>query len=373
MGEHISKENFLAVYGESHLHVLTPSLIKEAFRKTGIVPVDRTVFDPALLAPSKESSHQVATPVIPPTPVRLVSELLLDLAPLNTIDEDTTPPDSPTPARPKPLPVFANRGRIALNELQGTSAGSLFTSSPIKSSLAPPDMPLATISPQKKPKPDDFIEGLLQRKTKTKLEQELQQALEEERARSRYWKTRTIHLQSTLVLQQVYCRRVRSQLKAKESKGGKKTNRKLRNPGLGRVITDDVFFNELKEQKEADEREERKKEQRKTADERCAEAVVAWNIAEAKRLEENEKRKEDWEQAKVDWRKEKEARARGIKVKDWIVTHPEPKRTDPRYRNIPKAPKPTPQQFRDEEEGEWEDTDENEEQGEINESETDEA
>ncbi|EKM77874.1 hypothetical protein AGABI1DRAFT_15505, partial [Agaricus bisporus var. burnettii JB137-S8] len=37
-GEPITKENFLTIYGRTHLKVLTPELIKTAFRKVGIVP-----------------------------------------------------------------------------------------------------------------------------------------------------------------------------------------------------------------------------------------------------------------------------------------------------------------------------------------------
>ena len=50
-----------------------------------------------------------------------------------------------------------------------------------------------------------------------------------------------------------------------------------------------------------------------------------------------------------------EARAEGIKVKDWILTHPEPKRGDPLYCHVSKTPQPNIQQFLDEDsEGEWE-------------------
>jgi len=37
-GEVVMKENFLKIYGEAHLKVLTPDLIKATFRKVGIVP-----------------------------------------------------------------------------------------------------------------------------------------------------------------------------------------------------------------------------------------------------------------------------------------------------------------------------------------------
>ncbi|KAJ3518540.1 hypothetical protein NMY22_g13623 [Coprinellus aureogranulatus] len=376
-GEHINKENFLSIYGATHLHVLTPALIKEAFRKTGIVPVDRTVFDPALLAPSKESSHQVATAVIPPTPVRLVTELILDVAPLAPINETDSPPDSPTPSGPGPHrknTAIAQRSRIMVNELKGTSAGYLFGNSPIKSTHSPPDMPLETISPQKNTERQVYIQGLLGRKATTKFERLLKAALEEECARSQHWKTRTVYLQSTLVLQQLFCRRLRCQLKAKETKAGKRSNRKLKNPGLGRVITDDEFFNELKEQREAEEREAQRKVQRKSAEERYAEAVAAWKKGETDRAEENERRREECDLAKAQWKEEKEkAKKAGTKVKDWLVTHPQPKRSDPPYSIIPRPPKPTLQQFLDEEEEDWESVDENDDGSESDESETEEA
>ncbi|KAH6884021.1 hypothetical protein BKA70DRAFT_1340942 [Coprinopsis sp. MPI-PUGE-AT-0042] len=347
-GDHISKQNFLSVYGETHLAVLTPSLIKEAFRKTGIVPVDRTVFKPEIFAPSKDSSHQVITPVIPPTPVRVVAEFLFDVAPLAAIGETITPPESPTPSRRTPAApgndAIASRSRIAVNELRGTAAGYLFNTSPIKSSLNPPEMPLATISPQRK---------------QTKLERELQEALKEARARSDYWKTRTTHLQSTLVLQQIYCRRLRLQLKAKESKAEKSSNRMLKNPNLGRVITEEVYYNEVKTQKEAEEAATKAKARRKTAEAQCVEALAVWKVEEAKRVKLNEERKREWEQAKGQWKADKEkAKKQGVKVKDWVLTHLEPKRSDSRYSAISKTPKPTLQQFLDEGEdgdAEWED------------------
>ena len=179
-----------------------------------------------------------------------------------------------------------------------------------------------------------------------------------ERAQAQYWKTRTVHLQSTLVLQQVYCKRVRLQLKAKEAKGGKRSNQKLKNPHLGRVITDDEFYDEVRKQREADEEAARKKAQKRSAAERYAEAVAVWKDEDAKRVEENEKRKVALEVAKVGWKDGKDkAKAAKIKVKDWKIMNPEPKRTDPAFSIIPKPPKPTLDQFLDDEEdeGNWED------------------
>ncbi|KAJ3526256.1 hypothetical protein NMY22_g10234 [Coprinellus aureogranulatus] len=374
-GQHITKENFLTIYGQTHLHVLTPSLIKTAFRKTGIVPVDRTVITPDKLAPSKESSHEVITPVVPPTPVRIMTDYILDALPLASLPEESdTPPDSPTPSHANtslPRTAIETRTHIAMNELRGTSAGFLFESTPIESTAEPPDLPAIPISPVKKGKGQDSVEDLLVQESDNPLVKGLQRALEEERAKSAFYKRQTINLQSAMVLQRVYCRKLRLQLKVKEEKSKKRSNRKLKKAGLGRVITDDDFFKEVTEQREAEKAEERLKELRKSAQERHAEAVEAWEAEESKRVEKNDQRKEEWERAKVLWEEQKEeAKAAGTKVKDWVATHPKPKRADPAYCIIPRPPKPTLAQFLEEREDE---SSENEDEGGDEESEADEA
>ncbi|KAF8963852.1 hypothetical protein BDZ97DRAFT_1818220 [Flammula alnicola] len=60
------------------LKVLQPELIQTAFRKTGIVPFDRTVVTTDMMAPSRETSYKVYTPIVPSTPVRIVTDLLVD-------------------------------------------------------------------------------------------------------------------------------------------------------------------------------------------------------------------------------------------------------------------------------------------------------
>ena len=89
-GEAVSKENFLKVYGEAHLKVLTTELIRTAFRKTGIVPFNRNVITPDMMAPSRDSSYKVFTPIVPPTPVRIVTDLLVDAiqAPISQSNEN---------------------------------------------------------------------------------------------------------------------------------------------------------------------------------------------------------------------------------------------------------------------------------------------
>ncbi|THU97084.1 DDE-domain-containing protein, partial [Dendrothele bispora CBS 962.96] len=69
-GHPITKDTFAMIYGKAHLHTMTPDLIKTAFRKTGLWPVDRNVVTQEMMAPSKATSIKIYTPAEPPTPVR---------------------------------------------------------------------------------------------------------------------------------------------------------------------------------------------------------------------------------------------------------------------------------------------------------------
>lgn len=306
-----------------------------------------------MLAPSKENSTEVISPVVPPTPVRIMTEYLLNALqkPLDTVEEATTPTECPsTPTRSHP--AIGTRSRIAVNELKGATVRFLVSDSPIKLSAEPPDMPVLPITAPKigKTAKKNDIAHLLQKPAKTALEQKLQNALEERDAVAKHWKTKSIHLQAMLVLQRVYCRRVRVQLKSREGKSKKRSGRKLKNLGLGWVITANEYYEEVMGQQREQRAKRCTKRAKISAHEQLVEALKMWEAKEQERLIANDERKEELEEAKTLWKAEKEeAKAVGEKVKDWIITHPEPKRADPNFLPIPKAPKPTLAQFLDEE------------------------
>ncbi|CAA7258476.1 unnamed protein product [Cyclocybe aegerita] len=77
-GQEISKENFLKVYGDTHLAILQLELIKKVFSKTGIIPFNRDVISADKLAPSCDTSFRHYTPVEPPAAVRIMTELIID-------------------------------------------------------------------------------------------------------------------------------------------------------------------------------------------------------------------------------------------------------------------------------------------------------
>ncbi|KAL0057146.1 hypothetical protein AAF712_016226 [Marasmius tenuissimus] len=69
---------FVEIYGKAHLVALTPELVKTAFRKTGLWPLDRSVITEEMMALSRETSWKVYTPIEPTTPVWVMTELMCD-------------------------------------------------------------------------------------------------------------------------------------------------------------------------------------------------------------------------------------------------------------------------------------------------------
>jgi hypothetical protein len=79
-GKKISKTNFLEIYGRAHLHALTLDNIKASFRQTGVWPLDPSVVTKEMMAPSKESSCEGHLPVVPTTPIQVITKLLQKLS-----------------------------------------------------------------------------------------------------------------------------------------------------------------------------------------------------------------------------------------------------------------------------------------------------
>jgi hypothetical protein len=271
-GEAVSKENFLKVYGEAHLAALKPDLIRTAFRKTGIVPFDRSVITTEMMAPSRDSSFKVFTPVIPPTPVRIVTDLIIDtVQPVIPSSEDTQDSDlTPTKVVPHSQAV-----RIAMPQLASSSAAFLLSKSPIKSSSNLPDLPTMEMSPIKRSRKRGNLNiqvgtsdesELLTIPVTSSLEKRLQEALVLKNAEANFFRGRVIQLQSAMVLQRVYCGRVRRQLNGKERKAERNSKKgrreKIDGEGLGRLLTDDEIFNAVVEHEAAMEAEDREKEAR---------------------------------------------------------------------------------------------------------------
>ena len=222
-GEAISKENFLEVYGETHLSVLQPELIKTAFQKTGIVPFDRSVITGDKLAPSRDTSFRHFSPVEPPRDVRIMTELMADvLQPVvsRKDGEDTESQNEPSNSHRDTFPI-----RAVLPEFSVSETGYLASQLPIKSSFNPPHLSTIPISPIKcrvSSKSYNKEDSLLTMMVSTPLEKALQEALIAKDSEAKYYKAQAAQIQSAMVLQRLYCQRVHRQLEAKEQKVAKK-------------------------------------------------------------------------------------------------------------------------------------------------------
>jgi hypothetical protein len=72
----VDKRNFLAVYAEAHLQALSKENIIAAFRKTGIVPLNRDVITDEMLAPSTTSSSRGFLPIPQASSVHVMEDMI---------------------------------------------------------------------------------------------------------------------------------------------------------------------------------------------------------------------------------------------------------------------------------------------------------
>ncbi|KAF5354101.1 hypothetical protein D9756_007274 [Leucocoprinus leucothites] len=142
-GSHISKENFLTVYSKAHLAALQPALIRKAFSATGLVPFNCNAISKDKFVPSCNTSFQHFTPIPPPTPIWIMTELIIDaVQPSMPIEGDTRPSEV---QYSQSLPL-----QHALSNLATTNAHFLVSDSPIKASSPLPKTPPIQLLPIRK-------------------------------------------------------------------------------------------------------------------------------------------------------------------------------------------------------------------------------
>ena len=75
----IMKTNFLAIYGAAHIRALTQQTVKMAFKKTGVWPFNPNVVTSEMMAPSLETTCRGHLPLMPATPVHVVTDLFQEI------------------------------------------------------------------------------------------------------------------------------------------------------------------------------------------------------------------------------------------------------------------------------------------------------
>ncbi|KLO12685.1 hypothetical protein SCHPADRAFT_829156 [Schizopora paradoxa] len=222
-----------------------------------------------------------------------------------------------------------------VHELSKTSAGFLFSQSPVK--------PTATIPHfiPKVPKPKPIPESLLRLVPANILEEELQNVLEEYVKREAVLFSALTSIQACCVLQSLYCERLRSQLNAKVKKAtDKKGSGKLVGDGLPRLLMADDFVERVRAFVERQLAEADEKERMRTKKDAYAVALQQWNEAEEVRKARNEERRAEWKEEVGRWQvenalaKQDHRRPRWIKPVLGKLPKAAPKPKAPRRRDI---------------------------------------
>lgn len=301
-GQSVNKSNFLKVYTPAHARSFTPENIRMAFCKTGVIPYNPNIIQSSKLKPSVESSiigHGL--PLVPPTPVRKMASLMK-----NFHFEDTDYQNSDiiqerigASGAPPVDPCLLSELSHATEELQQTSARFLFSSSPIKSSSSLPLHIPSQIQPFKVPK------EVLTRVPETELEEYLQDALMELIKRESHQEGAIHELRANMVLQSIYCERLRGQLHARESVGKeKKGSGKLLGDGLPRILTGDDFVKKVQEFAQRQLEEEDARLQKRQEREQYASLLAKWKLLDGARKQKDKARTAEFKEEMRCWKEE---------------------------------------------------------------------
>ncbi|KAJ7436663.1 hypothetical protein B0H11DRAFT_2206972 [Mycena galericulata] len=325
------------VYAKAHFKTLTAENVKIAFKKTGVIPVNRDVVTSEMMAPSLESSSRGTLPVQQSSPVKVTrTEEEPALA-------STSPPSAPS--TPSMTLFFA---RAAVDNPSAASASFLTSlTSPSKSTSLPPSFKPFTISPLKQ---TARYPELLERPPATAREQELVDVLRDYEHHDMERKKAMIAMQAGVVLAGMYTDRAHSQLQAQEEKKARKNGRRKMGDGKAKYFMGDEFIQLCIEDERLKEQGAVEKEGRRVQREAHAEELVSWKKTNDQIRERNEARKAQFEADKAVWEVEKKAEAKAEKRRPgwlkpkWIDYGPEKQMARPK--------KPVDDEDEEEEDGE---------------------
>lgn len=216
----VDKTNFISLYGKAHRKALTLETIRTAFRKTGIWPFNPKVVTQDMMAPSLETSSLGQLPLPQPSPVKEVLHVIrehghtkdvLYLSPVRALTNVICQyhNDQTGTAQPQWNTLIKD----AVDSLTTTSAAFLVCDTPITSQDHLPIFTSTPFTPTRKQK-----HSILDREPETEFERECQDALRDAYEHEAGYKGALYGMQSTVVLQGMFCDRMSSQLAAVEEK-----------------------------------------------------------------------------------------------------------------------------------------------------------
>jgi len=163
----------------------------------------------------------------------------------------------------------------------------------------PPTIDPIMISPPK-PQYSDLLTYHLQ----TEREKLLQLALHDVEVRDAYQKGQLRGQQATIVLQMMYCERIRQQLAKQEEKKEKRKKGRLMGDGLPRLLNDAEFVAWVLEHEEMQREEATVKSKWKVTREKQSSVLKVWNAQENSRKERNKELTENWKNSVALWKEE---------------------------------------------------------------------
>jgi hypothetical protein len=104
----VDKSNFLAVYAEAHKKTLTPKNICSALWVTGVIPFNPNVITAEAMAPSLMMSTRDTVPMQQSSPIRLMSEMIVDYMDYQVMSAKTDQNDGGNIPEPSTTPLFAH-------------------------------------------------------------------------------------------------------------------------------------------------------------------------------------------------------------------------------------------------------------------------
>lgn len=254
-----------------------------------------------MMKPSIESSCTGDGLLLPqPSPVRAVAQLFSKTAEKRT--RTATNPFAPSTRHDIPIdPTLLDDAGAAKHQLAQSSAGFLVSSSPVKASSTVPLHIPAYLPPL--PTPFELLSTVPNTITEEQLLLSLRQYVRRE---SQYFSALT-GMQATLVLQSLYCKRLRGQLFAKELKeGAPKASGKLASDGLPRCLTADEFVEAVRAYALRQLAETVEKDKRKQAKEEYSKAVERWAKSEEARKAAKQLRTAEWKIEVAEWERERD-------------------------------------------------------------------
>ena len=327
-GHKVDKSNFLSVYAQAHMQALSKGNIIAAFRKTGVVPLDRNVVTDEMLAPSTTSSSAGFLPIPQASPVRVMEDMIhRQLARETATSLNDTEETRLHPSDCTVTPQISTPVRVTIDALTFTSAAFLVSKTPPNSKVKPPRFTPYTVSPMK-----HHRQPILDDEPQTEGEAALIQALREAEERDAWRKQAMIGMQATAMLQGMYVSKVQGHLEEHETRAAKKkTGNRLFGDGYGKLLTSDDFYNSSLEIEEKAKQKAEEKAERARKREDHATVVTLWKNDEAARKARNiqiRKSHQDavkaWE-AECDRAKEERRKPQWIKPKQGILEKPVPR------------------------------------------------